>query len=914
MIDLPQARFAKHPLVAIGLSLATGILIHITIQNVILAVAFGGAAAFLLVFAIWVHKRVILMATISLLCAFVCTGYVLAFVEQQSVSSHHIGRMIEQGIVALNEPVEVTGHLQGEPESAPDGLYLNLKVEEIQTHGSPRAATGTLWLLAHLSDRSVKEEYDALQLHHGARIRLLTVLDRDDDYRNPGVLPFTEYLERQGYDATGVIKSPLLIERLEDARVFLPLAWIYEWRVRIEREFDQRFSPETAGVLEAFLLGNQYKISRPAADRFREGGTFHVLVISGMQISFIAGLLFLLMRRLTRNRVIQFFSILTILLAYSLAVGAQAPVVRAALVFSFGIFAPLVWRRANSLNLIAGAALVLLVWRPGDLLNPSFQLTFLSVLAIVTLPVPIMIRMQQVGAWRPTHETPYPPECLRWFRSLSETLFWSERAWKAEMAGSNIRYRLFKTSWASRLERWHFQRLLRFVAAGSIVSASVQIVMLPLLIMYFHRISFASLWLNLFVGVAMAVLAFAALAATLVAQFSAVAAAPFVVLSERIEWLMVHAIDPIRGSSISAIRLPHYHGPAAMVYVFYFVALGTLALALARWNPLRPTTITGAHGKIVRASHLFSLWRLRLAFAGFSVLLGVMVLHPFSAAKPDGKLHIDYLDVGQGDAALVTMPDGTTMLIDGGGRPNIDWNRSDESGVEKSFERDTRSVGERVVSEYLWSQGLDRIDYLLPTHADADHIDGLNDIARNFKVRSAIVTRTPFDDPEYARFSQTMRSAAVPIERIGAGDMMRFGEVTVDVLWPPPDESVDAPWRNNDGTVLRVRYGSQAFLFAADIEKEAEARIVQLHGDLRSGIVKVAHHGSKTSSTTDFIKATIASLAIISVGRTSIFGHPNKEVVERWRGNGAQVMTTGAKGTISIVCDGQSLTVNTFVR
>src|SRR6185503_15839898 len=104
-----------------------------------------------------------------------------------------------------------------------------------------------------------------------------------------------------------------------------------------EREFDRRFSAETAGVLDAMLLGNQYKISRDVGNRFREGGTFHVLVISGMQISFIGGLLFLMMRRLTRNRGVQFCAIVTALFAYSLAVGAQSPVLRAALVFSLGI-------------------------------------------------------------------------------------------------------------------------------------------------------------------------------------------------------------------------------------------------------------------------------------------------------------------------------------------------------------------------------------------------------------------------------------------------------------------------------------------------------------------------------------------------------------------------------------------------
>ncbi len=907
MAVLPQARISKQPLVAIGVSLATGILIHQTITSSVAALASTVVSIALLIFAISIRRRVPPLAVMSLLLAFTGAGYALAFAAHRSNTADRIVRLFDDGVLTANEPVEVTGQLEGEPESAPDGFYLNLKTEGIRLRGSDHPATGTVLLMAHLNDQSGREEYDRLQLRHGARIRVMTLLDRDDDYRNPGVMPFTEYLERKGYDATGIIKSPLLVERLDDAQVFLPLALLYESRAALERELDRRFSPETAGVLDAMLLGNRYKISRAAAERFREGGTFHVLVISGLQISFLAGLLFLLMRRLTRNRVVQFLSVVTLLSLYSLAVGAQAPVARAALAFSLGIFAPLVWRRANSLNIIAGAGIVLLVWRPGDLFDPSFQLTFLSVIVIVTLAVPVMMRMQRVGAWRPTHETPYPPSCPRWFQSLSEALFWSERAWKAEMAGSNIRYRLFKTPWAARFERWHLQKPLRFGLGAVVVSASVQLGMLPLLIIYFHRISFASLVLNIFVGAAMAVLAFTALAAVLIAQLSASAAAPLIVLSEKIEWLMVHSIDPIRGLGFAAIRLPHYHGARASVYVLYLLAFGVLTLALARWHPLRPFTITN------EPHFLSKPWQFRLACASFLLLLTVIVFHPFSAARPDGKLHVDYLDVGQGDAALVTLPDGTTMLIDGGGRPNIDWNRNDETDAEP-FERDTRSIGERVVSEFLWARGLDRVDYILPTHADADHIDGLNDVARNFRVRVAIVSRAPGNDPEYTRFEQTMRTAAVPIEKIGAGDVMRFGSLTIDVLWPPPQDAPDSPWRNNDGTVLRIRYGNQTFLFAADVEKEAESRMVHTYTDLRSDIVKVAHHGSKTSSTQDFINATEASVSIISVGRTSIFGHPNNEVVERWRASGAKVLTTGEKGTISVMTDGNHLGISSFVR
>ena len=114
--------------------------------------------------------------------------------------------------------------------------------------------------------------------------------------------------------------------------------------------------------------------------------------------------------------------------------------------------------------------------------------------------------------------------------------------------------------------------------------------------------------------------------------------------------------------------------------------------------------------------------------------------------------------------------------------------------------------------------------------------------------------------------------------------------------------------------MLRIRYGDRACLLAADIEKEAEDAILKEGIALRSDVIKVAHHGSKTSSTAAFVDATKPRLAIISVGRTSIFGHPNREVVERWLASGAEVMTTGKNGTISVETDGRALNVRTFVQ
>jgi predicted membrane metal-binding protein len=138
-----------------------------------------------------------------------------------------------------------------------------------------------------------------------------------------------------------------LIERLDDERVFLPLVWIYQWRQDLQVLIDKMFSPDTAGVLDAALLGNRYNLLPATAERFRAGGTFHVLVISGLHISFIGGLVYLLSQRLTRRRWLQFLLSTTVLWGYTIGVGAEASVVRAALMFTIVALALVIFRPAS---------------------------------------------------------------------------------------------------------------------------------------------------------------------------------------------------------------------------------------------------------------------------------------------------------------------------------------------------------------------------------------------------------------------------------------------------------------------------------------------------------------------------------------------------------------------------------------
>ncbi|MFL6207514.1 MAG: ComEC/Rec2 family competence protein [Pyrinomonadaceae bacterium] len=938
-VAVRQAQFHAQPLALLAAAYAAGVLLaHARAPTLRWALA-GGALCFVTAAVALVRYR-LTCSTLSVCAAFVCAGLALSLVEQRSTGAERVRRLYDDGLLAADEPLEVTGGLARAPEVAPDGLYLALNVEQLKRRTQDMPATGTLELFAPARDAATRAAYDELELRRGARVRVLVVLEREEAFRNPGGSALTEFLARRGFDAVGTIKSPLLIERLDDERVLLPLVWLDAWREWMRARMAQMFSVETAGVLQAALLGNRYGLSRATAERFRAGGTFHVLVISGLHISFVAWLAFTLLRFVTRRRAWQFAATVLLLWAYAVAVGAGASVVRAALMFTLVALAPLVGRRASSLNVLGGVALVLLIWRPDDLFDPSFQLTFMSVVGIITLGWPLLERLRAVGAWRPTRATPYPPRCPRWFRVLGELLYWRESVWRREQTRTSYSYRLFKNPLAMRLERWHVQGLLRHACAAVLISASVQLCLLPLLVIYFHRVSAASLVLNIFVGVLMAALALTALMALALSCASLRLAHPLVWLGERLNWLMTHSVDPFARAHIASLRLPAYHGRAALVYVLYYLMLAAMLIMLARWQPLAPpaererqqTTAIDERRVRVGCNRHKTTRRLTLAGLTLTALLSIIIAHPFSAGRADGRLRIDFLDVGQGDAALVTMPDGTTLLVDGGGRPLINQPKrkvadrratpladnelavADNEEPPASFARDARSIGDAVVSEYLWWRGLDHVDYVLATHADADHMNGLNDVAQNFAVRAAFVARTPARSDEYAHLAATLRQAHVPLYLLGRGAQLRFGEVTADVLWPALDASTAAPSGNDDSLVLRLRFKERVFLLTGDIESHAEAELVEARADLRCDVVKVGHHGSRTSSTNTFVNATRPQVAVISVGRTSPFGHPDAGVVARWQTTGAQVLQTGQRGTITVSTDGHDLKVETYVR
>jgi competence protein ComEC len=285
--------------------------------------------------------------------------------------------------------------------------------------------------------------------------------------------------------------------------------------------------------------------------------------------------------------------------------------------------------------------------------------------------------------------------------------------------------------------------------------------------------------------------------------------------------------------------------------------------------------------------------RLAIAVAGVVGLFATALLLTIPPAPQFrfGGAEITAIDVGQGDSILVISPDGRTLLIDGGGP--VGGARSD------SFD-----IGEDVVSPYLWSRGITRLDAIALTHAHSDHLSGLSSVMANFKPRELWVGNNP-PIASYRNLLQQAAGQGVLLVHHIANDHFEFGKLHMNVLSPAADYVPLAQAKNDDSLVMEISYGDTSALLAGDMERKVERSIsAQTH---HSELLKVAHHGSGTSTTPELLEAVHPQFAVISVGYHSIFGHPKADVLARLTAAHARTFRTDLQGAVTFYMDGKKV-------
>ncbi len=774
-----------------------------------------------------------------------------------------------QSLTADDHAIDVTAYVTREGllrDSPYGGAQESVDLETEQLRFGERVLNTAIGIrLTIYSKRSEEDEARDLggesPLHvytYGQRLHLIAKLRMPRDYRNPGAMDMVGYLNSQGIGLTGSAHASSV-----DVLPGFVGSRIGRWRSIARRSVLARimllWPGERGALMQAALIGGRAFIGRDIKTEFQRTGTYHILVVSGINVGILAFAVFWVLRKLPFGE--TWATVLTILLSWGYAFVADlgSPIVRATITLNIFLVTRLLFRDRAGLNALGIAALGILLVNPRTLFEASFQLTFLSVIAVAGIAVPILRR------------TIYP------MRSGLKNIDSPESDFSAPTRAAEFRVELhlvrgtLQDVVGRRMANLLVIHITRVVLAASellFLSTVIQLALALPMAWYFHRATTMSLPANaLVIPIASVLLPSAVLAVALSYLSHGLALVPAAIARYALDALTgtIRIIGHLR---ISDVRVPT---PTLAVSIAAALTFG-IALLLARRR----------------------VWA-GIGVAGLVASAMCIVLLPPKPQWHPGVFEVTAIDVGQGDSLLLITPEGKTLLLDSGGLTG---------NLRSDFD-----VGEEVVSPYLWSRGICKLDAVAISHAHSDHMGGMRSIIANFKPQE-LWYGVESSSPGFVDVEQAARSFQVELKPRVAGESFDFGGVHVRVLNPPTGWQASNP--DDESLVLHMQYGSTSALLVGDAHKRIENFLEQEAP--RADLLKVGHHGSATSSSPEFLEAVRPRYAVVSVGFYNSFGHPRQEVMQRFAAAHIPTYRTDLAGAVSFYLDGKNVTARPVPR
>jgi competence protein ComEC len=722
----------------------------------------------------------------------------------------------EQGSIVgvAGTEVVVTGVVVSDPTVAGTGVDIRVAVERVAVGGETASLEGDVLLRTE----------PGVVFAYGDRIQGTTSL-RSLDLGGSGTA-FETYLAERGVSATGFLQDAELVTRNAGS----PLREaVSDARASVNRGLADSLEDPLAGLAQGIVTGRRDGLERGLREDLNATGISHLVVISGGNVTMLAGLVVAMLAwAIGRRRAIVVAMVAVG--AYTVFVGAEAPVVRAAIMATAMLIASALGRRTSPAPAIAFAAAVMVAITPGVLDDLSFQLSFTATAAIALIAGPLRGR---AAAWL---QLPVDRQ------SGSVVLSWT------------------------------------LLETGLVTSAAIAAT-LPLLALHFGSISIVALPVNLLVTPVFPLIFLGSFLTGVIGALDAGAgeAVAFLLAWLPLSWFIEVAKQaatlPFASARIDGFGLIH----AAILFA------PLVGLALWLQGPRR-------RGEASASSPRWESLEFPAAFSALGVFVALSVV-VWTAVSSGGSETFDVhmLDVGQGDSLLAQTPAGETLLVDGG--------------------PDGRVLLRELAA--VLPTGNRRIDLVVATHPQLDHIGGLFALFDRYEVGILFVPPTNDETELGGRLRALAENSGTRVVVGEAGMLIQLGEeVLIDVLSPLDGLSDSASGNpNNTSVVLRIRHDAVSFLLTADLEAEAELLLARQPWELHSTVLKVGHHGSATSTTDLLLRRADPALALISVGAGNSFGHPNEGVLERL--SEIETLRTDRDGRIVLRSDGVSLRFET---
>jgi competence protein ComEC len=710
-----------------------------------------------------------------------------------------------------------------------------------------------------------EQEIDAAaRWHRGDRVNLSGTLELPPESRNFGGFDYRAYLLTQQIHWLMKVAGTDHV-KAEAAGTWSPaviLRWSDALRAALGGIIDSLFEISQSGYMKGLVLGIQNELDPDLYKQFSQLGLTHILAISGMHVAvYVAVLLFILLRlRLTKESAVTL--VLILVPVYVLLAGAGPSVVRAGIMVMIALLAARMGVLKDGLNILSASALLMLVWNPYYLLSVSFQLSFLVTAGLMI----------------------YVP--------LANGLLTALPGW------------------------------LRGSVAVTLVAQQVSF---PLTLYYFNQFSLLSFAANF---VLVPVITFVVLplgtAVMVLGRLWGEGANFLVSVTERLNHWTFALIEWMNRwtAGVTIWRSPSL----LWIGVYYLLLYGLLytlhRMVEDRYAPqymedetrplegLHPYTASagGSSSRQFRGavySGSPSIRYSRLTVSLLAVSLAFLLYLGYRPEAHSGGI-ISYFDVGQGDSILITTPGGSHILVDGGG--TLSFGDKEEWRIRHSpFE-----VGAKVLLPLLKKHGIHRLDAVILTHGDQDHAGGLQAVLEGIPVSALLFNGTMADREPYLELMQTALDRGVKLYGVHEGmKVSPDSETELTFLWPEILDKGKAgvpvlAEQNHDSVVFRLDMKGRSFLFTGDMDMAAEKEIMERDGD--SGgiaepaidVLKVAHHGSKTSTSADWLDYWNPSAAVISAGVNNLYGHPSGDVLDRLAADDIQVLRTDQQGEIQV--------------